>query len=249
MWSGKPDVYRALHAALIPVLPIAESTVRRVLLRGHRMSLPDSDVSVASLAERVGALLGSADRRVLVGVAGPPGAGKSTLAAAVAEQLGPQAVLVPQDGFHLAQRQLEQQGLADRKGAPETFDVHGFAELLRRLRTRGDTDVYVPYFDRSLEEPVAGGIRVRPDVRIVLTEGNYLLLDRFGWSDVHAQLDECWYLDPPDEVRVERLVRRHESYGQTPGDARAWVDSVDEVNAALVARSAPRAELRVREWH
>lgn len=196
---------------------------------------------------RASALAGPGARRLL-GVAGPPGAGKSTLAASVAAALGPdRAVVVPMDGFHLAQAELVRLGRADRKGAPDTFDPAGLVVLLGRLRAQrpGDPVVYAPTFDRHLEEAVAGAVPVDGSVPLVVVEGNYLLHDDGPWSPVAGLLDQVWYCDLPDDVRVDRLVARHVAHGRTPAAARAWVLASDEANAALVARSRERADVVV----
>ncbi|MER7463124.1 nucleoside/nucleotide kinase family protein [Streptomyces sp. NPDC097981] len=197
------------------------------------------------LEERARALAASGARRVL-GIAGPPGAGKSTLAARLAAALGPGlAVVVPMDGFHLAQAELERLGRADRKGAPDTFDAAGYAALLGRLRTPAAAAVYAPAFDRSLEEPVAGSIPVAPAVRLVITEGNYLLYEAGEWAGVRALLDEVWFLAPDDGLRVRRLVDRHVRHGRAPAHAEEWVTRSDEANARLIAGGRARADLVV----
>ncbi|MFF2196793.1 nucleoside/nucleotide kinase family protein [Streptomyces sp. NPDC058157] len=198
------------------------------------------------LASRAAALAAPGERRVL-GIAGPPGAGKSTLAAGIARALGPErAVVVPMDGFHLAQAVLERTGRADRKGAPDTFDAAGYVALLRRLRApRQGSTVYAPAFDRTLEEPIAGSIPVPPDVPLVITEGNYLLHDAGEWASVRPLLDEVWYLDPDDDLRLDRLIARHVGHGKDPDHARAWVARSDEANARLVALGRHRADLVV----
>lgn len=183
--------------------------------------------------------------RVVLGIAGAPGAGKSSFAAGLVERLGDHAVHVPMDGFHLANRELARLGRVDRKGAADTFDPAGFAALLRRCRTEPGP-VYAPDFDRDLEEPVAGAIRVE-HARLVVTEGNYLLLDTDGWAPIRALLDQAWYLELPASVRHERLVRRHVAFGRPPEQAKRWVDEVDEVNAELVAATRDRADLVVTE--
>ncbi|MER7517881.1 nucleoside/nucleotide kinase family protein [Streptomyces sp. NPDC126499] len=198
------------------------------------------------LTRRARALAGDGRRRVL-GIAGPPGAGKSTLAGRLADRLDGLAVLVPMDGFHLAQAELERLGRAARKGAPDTFDAAGYAALLTRLRApEPGVTVYAPVFDRALEEPVAGAIPVPPEVPLVITEGNYLLHDEGPWAAVRALLDEVWYLDLDDRSRVPRLVARHVGFGKEPAHAERWVAESDEANARLVARGRDRADLVVR---
>ncbi|MDP4302843.1 nucleoside/nucleotide kinase family protein [Leptothrix discophora] len=204
-----------------------------------------------AIVARARALAQPGQRRLL-GLVGPPGAGKSTLAAALLAALGELAVAVPMDGYHLAQVELERLGRAGRKGAPDTFDSAGYVALLRRLRTpvAGET-VYAPDFRREIEEPVAGAIGVAPDVPLVITEGNYLLLDAAQapgthWPGVRALLDEVWYLDVDDGLRNGRLVSRHEQHGRSPEAARAWVAGTDEPNARLIAATRERAHWQVR---
>ncbi|MEU8761774.1 nucleoside/nucleotide kinase family protein [Streptomyces sp. NPDC048659] len=203
-------------------------------------------VSVSEeLARRAEALAGAGGRRLL-GITGPPGAGKSTLAARLAAHLGDRAVLVPMDGFHLAQAELERLGRAARKGAPDTFDAAGYAALLVRLRAaEPGTTVYAPTFDRALEEPVAGSVAVPPEVPLVITEGNYLLYDEGPWAAVPSLLDEVWYLDVDPRVRVPRLVARHVRFGKDEEAARRWVARSDEANARLVEAGRGRAHLVV----
>ncbi|KAB7745459.1 nucleoside/nucleotide kinase family protein [Nostocoides sp. F2B08] len=177
--------------------------------------------------------------RAVLGIAGAPGSGKTTLAEAlvtrIAAALGPDVVAhVPMDGFHLADVQLERLGLRDRKGAPETFDAAGYAALLRRLRTDADRPVYAPGFERTLEQPIAGAVVVTPTVRLVVTEGNYLLLDRPEWRSVRSELDQVWWVETDDATRLRRLTDRHIRFGKRPDLAAAWVAEVDEVNTALV---------------
>ncbi|MCV7202509.1 nucleoside/nucleotide kinase family protein [Mycolicibacterium peregrinum] len=185
----------------------------------------------------------------VIGIAGAPGAGKSTLTealvAAARARLGDDAVAhVPMDGFHLADVELRRLGRLDRKGAPDTFDVAGYAALLRRIRGRTEV-VYAPGFEREIEQPVAGAIPVFPDTAVVLTEGNYLLLDDPGWAAVAAEIDEIWFCVIEDDLRVARLVARHVAFGKSAGAARRWVAKVDEPNARLVAATAERADLAV----
>jgi len=184
--------------------------------------------------------------RALIGIAGPPGAGKSTLAERLVTAVGPAAAWVPMDGFHLADAALDRLGLRGRKGAPETFDGWGYLALLRRLAAETDHPVWAPGFERTLEQPLAGSIPVGPQVRLVVTEGNYLLLDRPPWPEVRAALSEVWYVEADAGVRLERLLARHVEFGKSPAEAEAWVAAVDEPNARLVERGRAAADLLVR---
>lgn len=197
---------------------------------------------MTSLDDRVRAFVAGGGR--ILGIAGPPGAGKSTLALQIVEAWGPNAQLLPMDGFHLANEELVRLGRADRKGAPDTFDVDGYLAALHRVRARA-ADVMVPRFHREIEEPVANAIRIAATAELVVTEGNYLLLDDGAWSAVRPLLDACWWADVPDDVRIERLVARHVRHGRTPDAARAWVSTVDEPNARLVTTRRVRPDAHV----
>ena len=189
--------------------------------------------------------------RALLGIAGLPGAGKTTLAetltAALRERLGVEAVVhVPMDGFHLADVQLDRLGLRDVKGHPDTFDAWGYAALLARLRTDTVATVYAPGFERDLEQPLAAAVAVPPSARLVVTEGNYLLQPDAAWSAARAQLAETWLVETDDGVRLERLVARHVEFGKPPETATAWVARSDEANARLIRERSVRPDLAVR---
>ena len=190
--------------------------------------------------------LAAPGRRAVLGIAGPPGGGKSTLAAQVTAAVGDGAVLVPMDGFHYAQAELVRLGRRDRMGAPDTFDALGYVALLQRLRVAADETVYAPAFRREIEEPIAGAIAVPPGARLVVTEGNYLLLDDGDWSAVRGLLDEAWYVDMDEETRLRWLIQRHVEFGKSPEAARAWVLRSDEANAELVAATRDRADVLIR---
>jgi pantothenate kinase len=198
----------------------------------------------AAAAVEVARALVPAEGRLLLGLTGPPGAGKSSLADRLVEELGPATAVVPMDGFHLPDARLRELGLADRKGAPETFDREAYVGLLARLRVPG-VEVRAPRFDRELEVSVPDEIVVPASARLVVTEGNYLL----HWPQVRALLDEIWYVAvADDETRVRALIARHESFGRTPAAARAWVLRSDESNARLVEATGPLADRVVVAW-
>lgn len=193
----------------------------------------------------IGRAASLASGRALLGITGPPGAGKSTLAEALVDALGDRAVLVPMDGFHLADAQLRRLGRADRKGAPDTFDAAGFTALLRRLRERTDDVVFAPAFDRDRELAEAGAIAVSCEVPLVVTEGNYLLCDG-PFAGVRDLLDECWWVEVDPDLRRQRLVERHVAHGRSRAEAEQWLERTDEPNARLVERTRDRADLVVR---
>jgi pantothenate kinase len=192
-------------------------------------------------------------RRRVIGIAGSPGAGKTTLALALVRALNggapsgrPWVSHVPMDGFHLADVELDRLDRRDRKGAPDTFDAAGYAALLRRLREEVDGTVYAPGFERVLEQPIAGAIPVPPTARLVVTEGNYLLLDTGAWAGVRPHLDEVWFCEIDEEERLRRLVARHEEFGKDHDEAVAWVLGTDQRNADLIETTRDRADLIVR---
>jgi pantothenate kinase len=197
--------------------------------------------------ERLRRLADAGGRRIL-GLVGAPGAGKSTLAQAIFDALPGQAVVVPMDGFHLANVELQRLGRAGRKGAEDTFDSAGYVALLRRLREqRQDQIVYAPAFRREIEEPVAGAIAVLPEVPLVVTEGNYLLLEHGHWHGVKPLLDEVWYVNVDPGLRRTRLLARHVSFGRSEDAAEQWVSQTDDVNARQIDATRMRADVQF-QW-
>ncbi|WP_062378047.1 nucleoside/nucleotide kinase family protein [Demequina pelophila] len=204
--------------------------------------------AVGALADRVLATLRRSGRhRIVIGITGSPGAGKSTLAHALADVLNRDrpgiAANVPMDGFHLANGTLDRLGIHDRKGAIDTFDGWGFLSLVRRIVAETDHVVYAPSFDRTVDEGVTGAIPVEPGARIVIVEGNYLLADTEPWNLVKDSLDEAWFCATDDDERLARLVPRHVEGGRSHEAAHAWAVGVDGANAIVIEASRPRADL------
>ena len=211
---------------------------------------PTASAQLTDLARRVINLLPE-HGRILVGIAGSPGAGKTTVAMQVAatvnDLLGSTkiAVHLPMDGFHLANSTLDRLGGHDRKGAIDTFDGWGFVALLRRVLTEYDHTVYAPSFDRNVDEGIAAEIAVLPSARVVMVEGNYLLADTEPWVQIDSLLAESWFCETSENERLRRLVDRHERHGRTPEAALAWAESVDGKNAELIEATRPRATLTI----
>lgn len=196
--------------------------------------------TIPELLETVGAAA-AGRRRTLVGIAGAPGAGKSTIADGLVDELGEGAALLPMDGFHLPQARLIELGRRERMGAPDTFDVDGFVRTLRIVRD-AEGDVRAPGFDRRIEEPIADALVFPADTRIVVVEGNYLLHDAGGWERVAPLLDVTFFVSLEHDIRLARLIERHVRFGKTPDAARDWSLGPDEANARLIEATRDRAD-------
>ena len=201
-------------------------------------------ISLTSLEEVVSRAKSLMDgERKIVGLIGKPGAWKSTLSAQLIQQLGDQAAILNMDGYHLSNLALHELGRADRKGAPDTFDALGFTEILKRVKHEVDKNIYFPVFDRAIEESIAAQGVIVPSVKLVITEGNYLLHNGDNWSGVKNLLDESWFIEVDDSLRIERLVNRHHKFGKSKVDALSWATGSDENNAKIVAQTRESADL------
>jgi len=207
----------------------------------HRSNQPHVS-DLPQLVERA-ARLAADHRRVLLGITGPPGVGKSTLAKEIVRQVGDRARLVEMDGFHLPQSRLSELGRLERMGAIDTFDAGRFVALVHALRDPGEGTIYAPGFRRDIEEPIEAASPIEPDVRLVVIEGNYLLASEKPWRELRELFDEIWYCERDEEARIASLVDRHREFGKSLEEARRWALGNDQSNADLIVRSRSRADL------
>lgn len=208
-----------------------------------RTSPPTVSLTLDQLASHAASLIAD-DSRYILGIAGAPGAGKSTASQAISQKLDSRCTVVEMDGFHLANRELDRLGRREQKGAPETFDADGYAALLHRLRS-ADSIVYAPVFDREIDESIGSATAVEPRTPLIVTEGNYLLLPNGSWPQVRAAIDTVWYLEVPEATRTQRLMKRHSRFGRSSEAAADWVRRVDRPNADMIAAARSRADLIV----
>ena len=203
--------------------------------------------NISEAVARIRYLFQANNKRIIIGIVGKPGAGKSTFATELIKNLTDlNPTLVPMDGYHLSNKQLKKLNLEDKKGASNTFDVLGFTNLLQRINTEISTDVYFPVFHREIEESYSADAVVAKDTKIVITEGNYLLVNEGGWERVAGELVETWYLKVDEDLRVERLIKRHKEFGKDQKSAESWAKGSDEINAKIVESTASRANVIVQ---
>lgn len=209
---------------------------------GGALRHPEVMAAAAALRQRL-----DGGNRILLGITGSPGSGKSTFAACLQAAFGPDAAVVPMDGFHLGNAIIDGTPLRQRKGAIDTFDVGGYLSLLQRLARRDEDVVYAPDFRRQIDEPVAASIAVPATMPLVITEGNYLLAEHPQWRQVRGQLDQVWFLDTPPALRLARLVDRHVHFGMDRPAAEEWAAGSDEANARLIESTRESAD-RILPW-
>lgn len=182
--------------------------------------------------------------RKILGITGAPGAGKSTIAKSITQKLGSElCAFAPMDGFHLSNATLIAEGKRERKGAIDTFDAEGYVNLLTRLKALNEEVVHAPDFYRSVEESIGSALPVKKSVPLVVTEGNYLLSSEGAWAKVKSLLDECWFIDLAEDVRIDRLIKRHIEVGKSPADAEFWSKGSDQKNADAIIALRDRADL------
>ena len=199
---------------------------------------------VEQALDRANEITKKTDKRVIIGVVGKPGAGKSTLTSYLIDHLPQNSVsLVTMDGYHLSNQQLSRLDLANKKGAFNTFDADGYIALLKRINNEFDKDIYFPVFHREIEESYSADGVVPARTKLILTEGNYLLFDQAGWGNVISELTETWYINIEDKLRIDRLLERHEFYGKSKEAAIAWANGSDETNAKIVEATSIRADV------
>ena len=187
------------------------------------------------------------DRRHIVAIAGPPGSGKTTVSAALVSRINAntpgRAAILPMDGYHFDDGLLSEMGLLKRKGAPETFDVGGFIQMLKRLTESGEDDVAVPVFDRDIEISRAGARLIRRSADLIIAEGNYLLLDAPPWHDLAPLFDVTVMVQVSEDELRRRLEERWRGYGMSEDDVRAKVEGNDLPNGLRVLRHSRKADV------
>ena len=191
-------------------------------------------------------ILQDSSHRFILGIVGKPGVGKSTFTDFLREHLSQDLLaILPMDGFHMSNEELLELGRRDRKGAPDTFDVRSFTQTLAAIKESNGADIKFPVFKREIEASIPNAGFIPSQAKLVIVEGNYLLHDQSGWEQVGGYLDESWYLQVDDELRMQRLIARHIAFGKSPEDAKDWSEGTDEVNARVIDKSESKADFVV----
>ena len=184
--------------------------------------------------------------RYILALTGSPAVGKSTLADRLVGSINAngldQAIALPMDGYHFSNEKLLELELLELKGIPETFDAKAFVELVKSIKSETELTHWAPEFRRELEASIQNAIAVQPHHKIIIVEGNYLLLESAPWNQLADYFDKVWFLSLEDSIRKQRLLARHMSYGQTESEAREKMKSTDDKNALLIEASKSRAD-------
>ena len=200
-------------------------------------------MSVDLLVEEINTLLHGNNPRTIIGIVGKPGAGKSTVVSEIQNRFSADEVaIIPMDGYHLSNEELIELGRRNRKGAPDTFDVVGFISLITKVKNEIAKDHTFPIFHREIEASRADEGLVPRNIKVIIIEGNYLFSEEYNWNKVFPLLDQSWFIEIDDEVRMQRLIARHIKYGKLPQEAEDWSRGSDEANAKFIAKTASRAE-------
>lgn len=186
------------------------------------------------------------NKRFLLGITGIPGAGKSTLANSLMKNINEIlhkeiAIVVPMDGFHYHNDILVTKGLLAVKGSFKTFDSEKFVALIKKIASEKVEKIYCPAYDRNLHNPVDDSILIESKHKIIIVEGNYLLLDTCPWKELVDLFDESWFIDTPQAISKERLINRHIVTGRSASEAFHKVNSTDTPNAELILQTRYRA--------
>jgi pantothenate kinase len=205
---------------------------------------PDTVEHFAQIVLKAHAVKGG---RYLLGLAGSPASGKSTFSAQLVASLNKtcgreNAIVVPMDGYHYSNEELDEKGLKPLKGIPATFDASGFVDLIRKLKSENSKSVFAPLFDRSIEASIHNGIEVRPDHEIIVSEGNYLLLNEHPWKELRELFDAIWFIDSTVDVLIPRLTARHKEGGRNDEETKIKMESTDLPNARLIESTKARAD-------
>lgn len=213
----------------------------------HISELPVEGLVIAQEYIERARALALRKKRAIIAIAGAPGSGKSTVARLLHEALSKISVIVPMDGYHLSNKELDRLGRRGRKGAPDTFDVWGYNALIKRLKYQQDGEiVYAPEFYRTIDEPIASSLPIFDNIPLIITEGNYLLLSQGEWQDSFPLYDESWFVNAPTFERQQRLIDRHQYFGRSLEDAKAWVEHTDEPNARLIEENRQDVDVMIK---
>lgn len=189
-------------------------------------------------------------KRFVLGIVGIPASGKSSLTVQLMEYIEAiapsEAALLPMDGYHLTNHKLDELGLRDRKGSPHTFDAEGYVQAIEAVKPAG-VSLSFPVYDRAIHDPKPDAGQIESSHQLIVTEGNYLLLDQPPWDRLGQVINECWWLDTPTEQAKEWMIKRHVQGGRTEEDARSHYEHSDAANTQLILEHSREPDLII-QW-